>query len=40
MTRKIHACLLAALTLGTAQAQDYYDLTEYYISNHDFTANV
>ena len=38
--KTISASLLAALALTTAQAQSYYDITEYYISNADFTANV
>ena len=31
---------MAALSLTCAQAQSDYDITEYYIKNHDFTANV
>ncbi len=42
MTMKRHfmTALVAALTVATAEAQDFYDITEYYIKNHDFTANV
>ena len=32
--------LLAALSMASAGAQDFYDITENYIKNHDFTANV
>ena len=40
-TKKLFlACLAATMMLTTAQAQDFYDITEYYIKNHDFTANV
>ena len=31
---------MAAMSMTGAYAQDYYDITEYYIQNHDFTANV
>ncbi len=38
--RHFIAALAAVMALTCAQAQDYYDLTEYYIENADFTANV
>lgn len=34
------AALVAVLTLCTVQAQDFYDITENYIKNADFSANV
>ena len=38
--KTILTCLLSAVALSTVQAQELYDITEYYIRNHDFTANV
>lgn len=39
-TKCFLAGLTAAVSVVCAQAQTFYDITEYYIQNHDFTASV
>ena len=40
MKRHFMTAIVAALALATAEAQQFYDITENYIQNADFTANV
>ena len=40
MKRTIAAALMLALATVGTWAENYYDLTQYYLQNPDFTANV